>query len=75
MPDRKLSRVDCLMTYIQGHCMRRRGSKTALARYLGVRPHQVSEWLRGVKPNAEHALGMVEWLQKQKPTPTPPAET
>jgi len=57
--------VECLMLYIKGHCEGRRGAKAELARYLDVRPHMISAWLAGVKPNAEHALGMVEWMHKQ----------
>lgn len=62
---RKLSRVECLMTFIKASCTRR-GTKAELARYLGVRPHMISAWLAGAKPNAENALAMVEWIHKQK---------
>jgi hypothetical protein len=64
-PQRTLSRVQCLMIYLKNHCKGRRGAKARLAKYLGVQAHMVSGWLGGVHPNAEHALGIVEWLQKQ----------
>lgn len=69
-PSVKFSRVQCLMIYLEGHCKGRRGAKAELARYLGVRPHMVSAWLAGVKPNAEHALGMVEWMSKRQAAQT-----
>lgn len=68
---KKLSRVECLMTYVRGFCDQQRGRKALLARYLGVRPHMISAWLDGVRPNAEHALGMVEWMHKQTQTQRP----
>lgn len=45
-----------------------RGRKAHLARFLDVRPHQVSEWLSGHNaPSAENLLGMIEWLKKNRP--------
>ncbi|WP_395736327.1 hypothetical protein [Prosthecobacter sp.] len=64
------------MEYVRRHCDQQRGRKAALAKYLGVQPHMVSAWLdkkEPVKPNAENALGMVEWLQKQSRPPAVPA--
>ena len=70
----KMSRVECLMVYVRGACELKRGTKAALARYLGVQPHMISAWLAGAKPNAENALGMVEWMNKQKRTSAPPSD-
>jgi transcriptional regulator with XRE-family HTH domain len=46
----------------------RRGSKSELAATLGVRPHQLSEWLSGRNaPGAEYILGIQEWLKTRNP--------
>ncbi len=60
-----LTRVEQLLESLRSHCEPRRGSKAALARHLGVRPHMVSEWLAGTQPSAENALGIQEWLAQQ----------
>lgn len=59
-------RIDALMKRLEAHCESRRGSKGELAEYLAVRPHMISEWLAGKQPGGEYALGIVEWLAKQK---------
>lgn len=56
-------RLDALIGRMSSYCAEQRGRKAALAKFLGVRPHMVSEWLSGTsKPSAENALGILDWL-------------
>lgn len=57
-------RLDLFLHEVNAVCAAKRGRKAALARFLGVRPSQVNEWLtnRRFRPSAEYALGMAEWL-------------
>ncbi len=62
-------RVDALMLRLHrylGSPKAERGVKAELARYLGARPHMLSDWLAGGgRPNAEYALGIQEWLDER----------
>ncbi len=60
-------RFDALRTRLAETCGAKHGRKSELARYLGVRPHMVSEWLAGKEPRAEYALGILEWLESLPP--------
>jgi transcriptional regulator with XRE-family HTH domain len=44
------------------------GSKSRLARFLGVPPQRVSDWLRGRRrlPNAETLLQILYWLNESR---------
>lgn len=55
-------RYDALRARLATACEARHGSKSELARYLGVRPHMISEWLGGKEPRAEYTLGILEWM-------------
>lgn len=55
-------RYDALRARLAATCAAKHGRKIELARFLGVRPHQVSEWLSGKEPRAEYALGILEWI-------------
>jgi transcriptional regulator with XRE-family HTH domain len=49
---------------------RERGKKSALAKYLGVPPPKVSQWLAGDhEPGGETTLRMLQWLQQQERQP------
>lgn len=62
-------RLEAFLRGLRAVLEAKRGRKAELARFLGVRPHQVSEWLAGVAaPNSEHLLGMQEWLSKHSPS-------
>lgn len=55
-------RYDALRARLAAACEGKHGRKSELARYLGVRPHMISEWLAGKEPRAEYTLGILEWL-------------
>jgi regulator of sigma D len=57
-------RLEELLNRLRTYCETRRGSKTELAQWLGVRPHMISEWLAGKQPGGEYALGILEWLEQ-----------
>ena len=61
---KNIDRLEKFLSEVQAACALKRGRKAQLARFLGVRPHQVNEWLTGQKchPSAEYILGMAEWL-------------
>lgn len=60
-------RYDALRVRLVEACEAKHGRKSELARYLGVRPHMVSEWLAGRKePRAEYTLGILEWLAREE---------
>lgn len=53
---------DAFLVTLSAFLEAERGRKTALAEYLGVRPHVISEWLGGKQPTAEYILGIQQWL-------------
>ena len=59
-------RYDALRARLAAACEAKHGRKSELARYLGVRPHMVSEWLGGKEPRAEYTLGILEWISTLK---------
>jgi transcriptional regulator with XRE-family HTH domain len=56
-------RFDALRARLVAACEGHHGRKSELARYLGVRPHMITEWLQGKEPRAESTLGILEWLE------------
>lgn len=44
-----------------------RGTKTALAKFMGVKPPNVSQWLSGEKePGGENTLKLLHWVEQQE---------
>jgi hypothetical protein len=55
--------LDALLSRLSLYCEAERGRKTELIKYLGIRPHMLSEWLSGPKkPGGEYTLAIQEWL-------------
>jgi len=67
MSTKSSPRLDALLERLRLYCEAEHGRKIALARYLDVGPHKVSEWLSpdGSKPNGESTLGIQEWLANE----------
>jgi transcriptional regulator with XRE-family HTH domain len=42
------------------------GKKAELARFMGVAPARVSEWLSGQEPGGEYALKLLRWVTEQE---------
>jgi len=42
------------------------GKKAGLARFMGVAPARVSEWLSGQEPGGEYALKLLRWVTEQE---------
>jgi transcriptional regulator with XRE-family HTH domain len=62
MVRRATPKIDRLMSRLKG-ATSDRGSKSALARQLGVPPQRINDWLNGTSvPGGEVALQMLEWV-------------
>jgi hypothetical protein len=66
-PSAPTSRYDTFRRELVSWLEAERGRKANLARYLGVVPAQLYEWISGqVTPGAETLLGMQAWLAGQR---------
>ncbi|MDB6124740.1 MAG: hypothetical protein JWQ71_3733 [Pedosphaera sp.] len=70
MTKKPTPRLDALLNKVQSACegAGNYGRKSELARYLGVSPQFVNNWIvsRAYEPSGEVTLAMLEWVQAKE---------
>jgi DNA-binding transcriptional regulator YiaG len=64
-PSQVMSEIEKLVARLK-RVAAKPGKKSELARYMGVAPARVSEWLAGQEPGGEYALKLLQWVTRQE---------